>query len=161
MNPRETRRKVLIKARMRTASAWSDACILNISSQGLLLSVAAPLPRGTYIELHRGSHVIIGRVAWTKHHRLGVRAQDRLAIDDIIDQPNCGGSPAPATPALGFPDRRSYRRPSNRTHEQNRWRSQAAQFFVVVAFGALAAVMTFQTIGQAFAGAIADVETAL
>lgn len=161
LKPRETRQKVLIKARMRAASAWSDACILNISPQGLLLQVSAPPPRGTYIEIHRGRHIIVARVAWAKNHRLGVRTQDRLAIGDIINQPDCPAEPPLASAARGFPERRSIRRPPELTHEHNRWRSQAIQFFVIVAFGASTATMAFQAIGKAFAGAVTDVETAL
>ena len=161
LKPREPRQKVLIKARMRTASAWNDACILNISSHGLLLQAAVPPPRGSYIEVHRGRHIIIARVAWSKHHRLGVRTQDRLAIANIIDQPDCAAAPTAATAAQGIPDRRSTRRAPDRTHEHSRWRSRAIQFSFVAVFGASAATIAFQAVELAFAGALAQVGAAL
>ena len=48
--PRELRRRVILPARLRTGADWSDTCMLNISSRGLLIqliihdSVAVLLP---------------------------------------------------------------------------------------------------------------------
>lgn len=61
---REERVKVLAKARMRDGSAWSDVCLVNLSSRGAGLQCAAPPSTGTYVEIKRGSNVlIVGRVA--------------------------------------------------------------------------------------------------
>jgi hypothetical protein len=84
---RELRRKVLIKARIRVVASWGDVCILNISSRGMQLQAARPPERGTYVEIRRGPHVIIGCVAWTKQHRFGVKSQDVLFVDAIIAEP--------------------------------------------------------------------------
>ena len=87
MKPREQRRKVLIRARMRLTATWTDVCILNISSRGMQLQSAKPPARGAYVEIRRGPHIIIGCVAWAKNHRFGVRSQDVLFIDSIVAEP--------------------------------------------------------------------------
>ena len=102
MKPREERRKVLIRARMRTVASWGDVCILNISSRGMQLQAARPPERGSFVEIRRGPHVIIGCVAWIKQHRFGIRAQDVLFVDAITADPGEEGterSPTPYVPA--------------------------------------------------------------
>jgi hypothetical protein len=74
----------MLAARMRHGERWSDANILNISSRGLLLHASRPPSRGTYVEVRRGAHVIVGRVIWAQAGRFGVRAQDAMAIDSLI-----------------------------------------------------------------------------
>ena len=88
MKAREERRKVLIRARMRSCATWGDVCILNISSRGLQLQSARPPERGADVEVRRGPPVIVGRVAWSKQHRFGIRSQDALFIDAIIAEPD-------------------------------------------------------------------------
>lgn len=66
VKPREERQKVMIKARMRTGVSWHDVCILNLSAHGVGLQAAEPPARGTYVEIRRGPHVIVARVAWSK-----------------------------------------------------------------------------------------------
>lgn len=101
VKPRESRRNVLLAARMRDGNGWSDANILNLSSRGLALHSARAPSRGTYVEVRRGSHVIVGRVIWVKAGRFGLCAQDRLEIDSLIanDSPakNCAGGTGGAT----------------------------------------------------------------
>jgi hypothetical protein len=161
LTPREPRQKVLIKARIRTAFAWNDACILNVSSQGLSLQVASPPPRGSYLEVWRGRSVIVARVIWTNHHRIGLHSQDRLTVSDFVDQTE--PAPAGSISANGHAgvDRRSARRSSKQTYEGNRWRSRAIQFGVVALFSALAATMAYHAVGQSFAAAMTDVGAAL
>ena len=69
---------------MLAGAAWSDVCIVNLSSRGAGLQCACPPVRGTYVEIRRGSHVLVGQVMWSAGHRFGVRTQDRLAVNAII-----------------------------------------------------------------------------
>jgi hypothetical protein len=62
--PRELRRRVVLPARMLLGSAWSDACILNISSRGMLIQASRGVPQGSAIELHRGDYVVLAHVVW-------------------------------------------------------------------------------------------------
>jgi hypothetical protein len=87
MKAREPRRKVLIQARMRMDSGWADVCMLNISSRGMLLQAASPPPRGSYVEIRRAAHVIVGRVVWRKDRRFGIQTQDRMNIGAIVNDP--------------------------------------------------------------------------
>lgn len=117
MKPREPRRKTLVRARMNAGEAWHDACILNISSSGLGMQAASPPPRGAYLEIRRGLHVIVGRVMWSREHRFGIRAQDRLPVDLLADNPEAalpqGACPRPV-------ERRSARRVRLSAHERSR-----------------------------------------
>ena len=81
---REERVKVLARARMRNGTAWSDVCLVNLSSRGAGLQCATPPIPGSYVELRRGNNVvIIGRVAWRHGHRFGIRTQDLIWVPSL------------------------------------------------------------------------------
>ena len=75
----------MIKARMRSGVSWHDVCILNLSVHGVGIRAAEPPARGTYVEIRRGSQMIVARVAWTKGHRAGLRSQDAIFINVIVN----------------------------------------------------------------------------
>src|SRR5262245_7417073 len=81
---RELRRRVVLPARLRTGANWSDTCILNISSRGLMIHSARAVPNGSLVELRRGVHVILARVVWKDGGRIGLRSSDRLPIEEIL-----------------------------------------------------------------------------
>src|SRR5690349_5416886 len=127
--PRELRRRVLLPARMRTGAAWSDACILNVSSRGALIHSSRPFPRGSIVELRHGDHVIVGRVVWRDGAKAGLHAEQRVPVEQILslaDGPALRLSAAP-----GGVERR--RKP--RTHDGSRMRSRALEFAGVVIIG--------------------------
>ncbi|RZM26822.1 MAG: PilZ domain-containing protein, partial [Sphingomonas sp.] len=64
--PREERITVLIPSRMRLESQWHDLVIHNVSSRGLMAGCDSPPAVGSYVEIRRGTIVIVGRVQWTK-----------------------------------------------------------------------------------------------
>jgi hypothetical protein len=82
--PRELRRRVIMPARLRSCSGWTDACILNISSRGLLVHSARTGPAGSIVEVWRGDHVIVARVVWHDGARAGLEAEDKLPVDQIL-----------------------------------------------------------------------------
>src|SRR5690349_16447421 len=92
MKQREPRRNVLIRARMRNGPSWADVNIRNISSRGLMVQAASSPPRGSYVELRRGRHAIVARVAWSNGRRFGVQTQDRLDVDAIVAEPDQSSS---------------------------------------------------------------------
>ena len=71
-------------ARLRSTSGWTDACILNISSRGLLVHSARTGPAGSVVELWRGDHVIVARVVWQDGARAGLQSDDKLPVDQIL-----------------------------------------------------------------------------
>ncbi len=82
--PREPRRRVVIPARLRSGAQWSDACIVNISSRGMMIHSGRAGPAGTMVELHRGDHVIIARVVWRDGGRAGLHSVEQLPVEEII-----------------------------------------------------------------------------
>ena len=82
--PRELRRRVVLPARLRTGTQWSDTCILNISSRGLMIHSGRPLSQGNFVELRRGDHVIVARVVWRDGARVGLHSDERLPVGEII-----------------------------------------------------------------------------
>lgn len=85
VKPRETRRKVLLSARMRLDAGWQDARIHNISSRGLLVAATRPAAAGTYVDIRMGCHTVIGRAVWSRDGFFGVRSQHRLDVDALVE----------------------------------------------------------------------------
>jgi hypothetical protein len=75
---RELRRRVMLPARIRTSAGWGDACILNISSRGMMIHSNRPAPKDGQVELRHAEHVIAGRVIWQNGPRLGLAVEERL-----------------------------------------------------------------------------------
>jgi hypothetical protein len=137
MKAREPRRTVYLSARMRMGATWGDIVIRNISSRGLLVEGSSAPPRGTYLELRRGRHVIVARVAWSGGDRFGLQTQAPLAVDAIVAEP---GTAAPAVrnaePAFerrAVPRIPAARRIAERA-ERSRRLARATQFVSIVAF---------------------------
>lgn len=88
MKTREARLKCVVKARMRLDGVWSDVCIRDISTRGMLLQAALAPRRGKYVEVYRGRHVVVARVVWSTDHRFGIHTQDRLNVRTILGEPD-------------------------------------------------------------------------
>ena len=141
--PREPRRKVAVAARMRVDGKYSDVCIRDISSRGMMLQAATPPRPGTYIEILRAAHIVVARVVWASDRRFGIRSQDRIDIRGIVE----------ATPGSGTRPVDQERRAADRSRpaggtaaidlaeraERNRHRSRAFQFGLLTVCGLLAA----------------------
>lgn len=134
---------------MRCGGAWSDVAILNLSSHGAGLQCADPPPRGSYVELRRGAHIIIAKVAWSDGRRLGVRSQDPLAIDAIIAEPSADAPAATAASARPL-ERRAVPR-TNPRHERSRTRGRWAEFAALALFGAAAGISLYGAVADALA----------
>ena len=162
MKPRETRRPVMITARMRTAVHWADVSILNISSRGLMLHSPDAPPLGSYLEVRRGRHAIVARVVWSKDKRFGVRTQDPLSIESILREPD--NSAPEARPAVGgspVERRASERRRTSDRHARSRLLGRAFEFAGVGLAGALAALACYGLLVESFARPLAQVTAAL
>ena len=136
MKNREPRRKVLIHARVKFGATWSDASILNLSSRGMLIHSEPAPSRGSYLEIRRGSQVVVARVVWSSAARFGVQTQDPVSAEQLM-------SDATATPRLSatFVERRSEPRPSSLRHEASRHRSRAIEFGTFALLGAVGAIL--------------------
>jgi hypothetical protein len=129
---------------MKQGMSWSDVCIRNMSSRGLLLQGQSPPRPGSYVEVRRGSHIIVARVVWTKDQEFGARAQDLLPIEQIVRGPERTAS------GVGRADQDPTERPTaarqgfELSHEASRHFSSLMQygFMVVVSLSVAGAAVS-------------------
>jgi len=146
---------------MRVGASYCDVCIRDISSRGMMLQAATPPSPGTYIEILRAAHVVVGRVVWAGDRRFGIKSQDRMNVPDII-----GAIVAPRAPRLPDQERRTRDRfaPAPVTAaviaqqaERSRRRGRALQFGLMTAAGITAAgvvgTLAFETLASPFRSA--------
>ena len=150
----------MIQARMRAGASWSDACILNLSSRGMMIKADKAPSRGSYLEIRRGSYVIVARVVWSNSERFGVQTQDLVPADDLINQPDRAAPKAGAASA-DFVERRASARPTTAQFDSSRWRGRAMEFCVFLLLGGVGAMLALGAVGDLFAKPLAVVETAL
>lgn len=149
MKARESRRQVIIPARMRSNGAWGDVCIRNISSRGMLVQAANPPERGTYIEIFKARHIIVGRVMWRKDRRFGIHTRERIDVSSFVEDSALPKSSGASPPAVER--RRDTRRQAAdvaRRLERSRRISAAFQFACVVACSLAAAVITVSAVRE-------------
>jgi len=155
--PRELRRRVLLPARMRADSSWCDACILNISSRGLMIQVGRGAPNATMVEVRRGEHVIRARVVWRDGSRAGLQSDDRLPVEEILSLSHASALQLTAGGG-GFVERRKEPR---RDHERSRRHSRLLEFAGVALIGSTFAVGIFGIVERALARPMSAVAAAL
>lgn len=146
---------------MRNGASWHDVCIVNLSKRGLGIQTADPPLRGTYLEICRGRHVIVARVMWSKGHRAGLKSQDSIFVDALINEPvDAGAGPRGPTPVQPAERRRAPRTDAQR-HERSRIAGRAFEFAcIALAAGALG-VTAFGAVEEAFAAPLTKIEAAL
>lgn len=151
LKDREPRRQIFVRARMRSDGAFSDVCIRNISSRGMLLQAAVSPPRGSYVEIFCSRHTIVARVVWVQDRRFGVHTRERMDIGALLGE--CGyverRSPNRTAPNLG---RRST--DVQQRFERSRQLSAAFEFGSLVAGSAalamVAAISLYNYLNAAF-----------
>jgi len=153
---RELRRRILLAARARTSKGWSDVCILNISTRGLLIHGQSAAIRGSIIEVRHGEHVIVARVAWRSGSRLGLRAEERVPVEQILLLGKTS-SLKPAASNVPGVDRRRH----SRAHEHSRQRSRMIEFASIVAIAASLGIAASSLVAEAIATPMAKVGNAL
>lgn len=154
MKQREERVPAHVPARLRGQSGWSDATITNISEHGLCFVSNGRYERGHYLELRRGSHVIIARIVWSADGRCGAQTQDTLPVFDIInDRPA-----ARRKFGLAVVERR---RDRTRTPDWQRQLGQRLQFASLGLVGLFVAVGIGQSVYSTLSTPFRAVEAAL
>lgn len=155
--PRELRRRVVLPARLRSGVQWSDACILNISSRGLMIQSGRAGPEGTRVELRRGDHVIVARVVWREGARAGLATDDRLPVEEILSLGQSSALQLVASNGALVERRKRSRQKLG----DARLRGRAFEFLGV---GAIVLVLSLSVWGmaeEAFAAPLARIEAAL
>ena len=147
----------MLRARMRASSGWSDACILNVSSRGVMINAPSVVAlQGNVIELWHGEHVIVGQVVWRKGTRAGLQAEQRIPVDDILALSH---SPALQLTAGAWPHTERRKRP--RDGELSRLQGRAVEFAGVIAIAGVLAMSAFTLFEQAFGRPMRYVEAAI
>ena len=154
--PRELRRRVMLPARVRAAAGWSDACILNLSSRGMMIKATAAALRSDEIELWHQQHVIVATIVWREGTRAGLRAEGPLPVEEIMA---LGQGPSLQLTAQCSP--RVDRRKKPRSHEENRFRARAFEFAGVILIAVSLAATLFGIVEQSFARPLFAVRAAL
>ena len=147
----------MLPARLRTGMQWSDTCILNISSRGLLIHSARAAPEGSTIELRRGDHVIIARVMWRDGARVGLQSDERLPVEQIMSLGQSQALQLTASPGTIVERRKSPRA----IEADSRHRGRAVEFISVGVIAASLALTVWSMADQALAKPMAAVTAAL
>lgn len=162
MKKREERHRVLIQARMRGDDGWSDVLIQNVSAHGMMMRTAKPPSPGSYIEVRKAAMVVVARAVWARDQFFGVRAQDRIELEELFDQANQQMSAAMGlTGAKG--DRRKQARTESAAEKAERSRRFATlfQFGMLALAAGIAALMIAQGVVAVLHAPVAAVEAAL
>ena len=114
------------------------------------IQTARPPVRGTFVEICRGSQVIVSRVVWSKGHRAGLRSQDAIQVTALVKEPIVAQPPSRC--AVGQPiERRSAPRRVLERHDRSRLAGRAMEFLGLVIFVGAAAVTAFGAVERALA----------
>lgn len=154
--PRELRRRVVLPARIRSGGCWSDACILNISSRGLMIQASRTVEPGAMVEITRGAHVIAGRVVWREGARAGLQVDSGLPVDEILTL-----SKEPRLQLTAIDSRLVERRRKPRSHEQSRVQARLSEFTGIAVIAGALCLAASEMLEHAFARPLAAIETAL
>jgi len=143
----------MVSARLRHGASWSDACILNISTRGLMIQTGRPVQNGAEVELRRGNYVIVATVMWRDGGHAGLHSEVPVPVEDIL---TLGQSPALQLTAV-----RGERRQQRRGEDSSRLCGSAIEFAGVAVIAVSLAGAGLVMVEQAFARPLAIVETAL
>jgi hypothetical protein len=154
---RELRRRVVVRARLRSGTQWGDARILNISSRGLLIQTLRPVREGSMVEILRGDHLIIARVIWSEAGRSGLRAEQLIPVEEILSLEQAGALQLIASNGV----LRDRRRAARSMLVDPRLRGRTMEFAAVGVIAVSLAVGVFSMAETALAGPLASVAAVL
>ena len=119
----------MLPARVRTSRGWSDAAILNLSTRGLMVHANSSAFEDNVVELWHGDHSISARVVWRQGSKAGLRAEDRIPVEEMLSV-----SETRLIEALGPP--RAERRQHPRTHDDSRIKARIFEFASIAVIAA-------------------------
>lgn len=147
---------MMLPARMRSISGWSDACILNISSRGLLIYSSGTAKPGSFVEVRRGGQLVVARVVWRKNQRIGLCSNDPVRVGDIISS-DTAASAVQSGPQQPYIERRRIPRDSDRSRQHAR----AVEFLFTVLISTAIAVCAVIYVHEVMAKSMSSVRAAL
>jgi hypothetical protein len=146
LRTREERRRVMLPARLRSQSGWSDACILNVSEHGLLIYSNGAAHPGSFVDVRRGGQLVIARVVWRRNQRIGLCSPDTIHVDDIISTNE--GQAALTTAYKVTLERRRVPRIPESTRSQGRAAEFIGTVLIVAALAGAGAFYAATTLGR-------------
>jgi hypothetical protein len=141
---------------MRAGAGWADACILNVSSRGLLVYSDGAAKLGSMIELRRGGQLVIAKVVWRNNQRIGLRSTDELDIESIVSNEVATAAAKACVDAVKIEKRR---RP--RESDASRAHGRALEFVFVTAAAVALAGWVALSVLQTLTGSMSSVTSAL
>ena len=81
----EERTRALVRARLRGSGLERDACILDLSSQGLLLTAAMPPKFAHSVTIVANGYTIKGQVCWVDERKFGITLDAPIVVDDVVE----------------------------------------------------------------------------
>jgi hypothetical protein len=146
----------MLPARMRSASGWSDACILNVSKSGLLVYSPGGADPGSFVEIRRGGQLVVARVVWRNNQRIGLQSPDPVKVEDIISTEAAAVAVQSTTLQFAIERRRIPRNP-----DRSRQQARAMEFVAMVLAGVALAGAAVAAVEDALATPLAVVRVAL
>jgi hypothetical protein len=138
---------VVLPARVRIGARWSDACILNLSSRGLMIRTGNGVDQGSVVEVRRGDHAIFARVIWRDGSKAGLHTDECLPVEEIMTLAQAGALQVTAADSLAM-ERRRKQRP---IHQDSRQRARIIQFVGTIAIAVGLSMAVLSMVYQAFA----------
>ncbi|MCB2079133.1 MAG: PilZ domain-containing protein [Novosphingobium sp.] len=80
----EDRTKAMLRARLRADGLERDACIVDVSSRGMLLMAANPPSHGRMVEVVVGPHTLLAQVKWSSARRFGLAFRERISVVGLL-----------------------------------------------------------------------------
>lgn len=134
----------MIRAMLRDGGAEREACLLDLSSRGLMASVSETPKRGTFVELTVGRHSLVGQVQWSEGRRFGMKLRERIDVLAVIGNE--------AGPTALEAARKARGRPSpEATFAYSRHVAQGFAYGVLIAGVATGAVLAAQLVTRSLA----------
>lgn len=78
------RARVLLAAKLETASGPVDARLRDLSCKGALLECSRPPAIGEEVVFSRGKTVIPSRIAWTSGNRIGLEFKEQIEESEVL-----------------------------------------------------------------------------
>ena len=144
----------MLPARVRTAAGWSDACILNVSSRGLMVRAPLVALESGFVELWHGDHAISARIVWRDGLKAGLQAEDQIPVEQILSLAASASLQLTAEPYRGVERRK-------RPRTDSRVQARVFEFAsIAIVAAALAGGFCFW-VGEALAQPLLLIRTAL
>jgi hypothetical protein len=137
----EERTGVMVRATLRDGGGSREACVLDVSTRGLLLTTARPPARGEFVEIAIGDSRLAGQVKWSAKRRFGIALRDRVSVIAFLE-----GGQGPLELAKARTDVGPRRGPQ--AEERSRDWARAVQL-VAIAIGGLACAVTLMDVIEA------------